>query len=243
VSQPSSPEGAEVAIVAGAGPGSIGFAVSEQLAKSGRVVATCARSTDGLPGDFQKSVDVADRREVDAFVDEVVQRYGRLDVMVCSAGVRSIVPNDELDDAEWQRVLGINLIGAFNICHAAGRVMRSAGYGRIVTVSSIAGQVGGTMVNAAYSASKAGLIGMTKALAKELAVHGVTVNCVAPGTIDTPFIGDYDDAERKRLQDLIPVGRLGTAADVAAAVQYLCSREAGWITAATIDINGGQVVR
>jgi 3-oxoacyl-[acyl-carrier protein] reductase len=121
--------------------------------------------------------------------------------------------------------------------------MAGNGHGRIVIVSSIAGQVGGTMVNAAYSASKGGLIALTKALAKEFAKDGVTVNCVAPGTIDTQFIGDYEDAERERLRQLIPLGRLGSAEDVAGAVTYLCSPNAGWITGTTIDVNGGQVLR
>lgn len=233
----------EVAVVAGASPGSIGHAVASQLESSGMYVATCARRAEGLPGSFQRSVDVSDRDQVRSFVSAVVSTAGRLDVLVCSAGVRSIVPNGELDDAEWQRVLGVNLIGAFNICYAAAEVMRARGYGRIVTVSSIAGQVGGTMVNAAYSASKGALIAMTKSLAKEFASSGVTVNCVAPGTIETPFIGDYDASEKGRLRDLIPVGRLGTADDVAGIVKYLCSREAGWVTGATFDINGGQVVR
>jgi 3-oxoacyl-[acyl-carrier protein] reductase len=242
MSQPF-PPGAEVAIVAGARRGSIGEAVTLSLESAGYAVATCARRAEGLPGSFVRAVDVSDRRRAVAFVDEVAGTAGRLDALVCSAGVRSTVPNGELDDAEWQRVLSINLVGAFNLCYEAARIMADQGHGRIVIVSSIAGQVGGTMVNAAYSASKGGLIALTKALAREFAGSGVTVNCVAPGTIDTPFIDDYDEAERERLRTLIPLGRLGSAEDVASAVAYLCSRNAGWITGATIDVNGGQVVR
>jgi 3-oxoacyl-[acyl-carrier protein] reductase len=103
--------------------------------------------------------------------------------------------------------------------------------------------VGGTLVNAAYSATKAGIIVMTKVLAKELAPFGVTVNCVAPGTIDTPFIEDYDDERRDLLRGLIPLGRLGLATDVAGAALYLASDDAAWVTGATIDVNGGQVMR
>lgn len=242
MSQPF-PPGAEVAIVAGARPRSIGEAATRALEAAGYAVATCARHTEGLPGLFVRAVDVSDRRSAVAFVDEVTNTAGRLDALVFSAGVRSVVPNRELDDTEWQRVLSINLVGAFNLCYRAAQVMAEQGRGRIVIVSSIAGQVGGTMVNAAYSASKGGLIALTKALAKEFAGSGVTVNCVAPGTIDTPFIGDYDGAERERLRTLIPLGRLGSADDVASAIAYLCTRDAGWITGATIDVNGGQVVR
>ena len=139
--------------------------------------------------------------------------------------------------------LGTNLIGTFNTCRAVTARMRARRSGRVVLVSSIAGQVGGTLVNVAYSATKAGIIVMTKALAKELAHVGVTVNCVAPGTIDTPFIADYDNQRRELLSGLIPLGRLGLAEDVAGAVLYLASDDAAWVTGATIDVNGGQVMR
>jgi 3-oxoacyl-[acyl-carrier protein] reductase len=153
------------------------------------------------------------------------------------------VPNGELDAAEWERVLGINLIGTFNTVRAVIPHMQEQGSGQIVLVSSIAGQVGGTLVNAAYSATKAGIICMTKVFAKQLAPDGITVNCVAPGTIDTPFIEDYDESRRDLLQGLIPLGRLGIAEDVAGAVLYVASSDAAWVTGATIDVNGGQVMR
>jgi 3-oxoacyl-[acyl-carrier protein] reductase len=164
-------------------------------------------------------------------------------VLVSNAGIRSIVPNAKLEENEWHRVLGVNLIGAFNVCQTLVPLVTTSGVGTIVIISSIAGQVGGTLVNVAYSAAKAGLIVMTKALAKELASSGVTVNCIAPGTIDTPFIADYDETRRDQLRGLIPLGRLGSADDVAAAAVYLASPGARWITGATLDVNGGQVMR
>jgi NAD(P)-dependent dehydrogenase (short-subunit alcohol dehydrogenase family) len=187
--------------------------------------------------------DMADEQDVQSVVQRTTDELGDIDIIVCNAGVRSTIPNGELDAAEWQRVLGTNLIGTFNVCRAATVRMRGRGSGRVILISSIAGQVGGTLVNVAYSATKAGIIVMTKALAKELAPFGVTVNCVAPGTIDTPFIGDYDDQRRELLKALIPLGRLGLAQDVAGAVLYLASDDAAWVTGATIDVNGGQVMR
>jgi NAD(P)-dependent dehydrogenase (short-subunit alcohol dehydrogenase family) len=241
----------KVALVTGASRG-IGAAVAIGLARDGANVAVCARSDStevqeeicrvGRRGLGMKA-DIANEHDVKSVVRRTLEELGALDILVCNAGVRSTMPNRELNAAEWQRVLGTNLIGTFNACRAATRIMRDQGSGRVVLISSIAGQVGGTLVNVAYSATKAGIIVMTKALAKELAPFGVTVNCVAPGTIDTPFIGDYDDQRRELLKGLIPLGRLGIAEDVAGAVLYLASDDAAWVTGATIDVNGGQVMR
>jgi 3-oxoacyl-[acyl-carrier protein] reductase len=240
-----------VALVTGASRG-IGHAVARGLAAEDAAVVACARSSpDALAAEIEadggqvmvRAADVSDERAMASLVADAVSRFGRLDIVVANAGVRSTMPNAELDAAEWRRVLDIDLIGAFNTCRVAIPHLRDGETGTIVVISSIAGQVGGTLVNVAYSAAKAGLISMTKALAKELAPTGITVNCVAPGTIDTPFIGDYDDSKRERLRALIPMGRFGTAEDVAAAVLYLASPGARWVTGATLDVNGGQVMR
>jgi 3-oxoacyl-[acyl-carrier protein] reductase len=241
----------KVALVTGASRG-IGAVVAEELARRGAAVSICARReprelgaelrTDGAAVLTHKA-DIGNEDDVQRIVAETVREFGRIDIAVCNAGVRSTVPNADLDAAEWKRVLDNNLIGTFNTCRAAMQEMRTRGSGRIVIVSSIAGQVGGTLVNVAYSAAKAGLIVMTKALANELAPDRVTVNCIAAGTIDTPFIEDYNDARRERLLSLIPLGRMGLAEDIAAAALYLASERAGWLTGVTLDVNGGQFMR
>jgi 3-oxoacyl-[acyl-carrier protein] reductase len=240
----------QVAFVTGASKG-IGRSTAVALAREGANLAVCSLNP---PPDLVEeleshgaevlaaSVDIADGEQVTAFADAALERFGHIDVAVANAGVRSIASPFDIDDAEWRRVLDTNLVGTFNTCRAVMGGMRDRGSGRIVTVSSIAGQVGGTLVSVAYSAAKAGIINMTKVLAKELAGSGVTVNCVAPGTIDTPFIGDYDDGRRELLRELIPLGRLGTGEDVAEPILFLASPGAGWITGQTLGVNGGQVL-
>jgi 3-oxoacyl-[acyl-carrier protein] reductase len=241
----------KVALVTGASRG-IGAVVAAELARRGAAMSICARTEPlelaeelraGGARVLTHQADISDERDVRRMVEETVRAFGHIDIAVCNAGVRSTLKNTDLDAAEWKRVLDINLIGTFNTCRAAMQDMRTRRSGRIIVVSSIAGQVGGTLVNVAYSAAKAGLIVMTKVLAKELAPDGVTVNCIAAGTIDTPFIEDYDDEQRERLLSLIPLGRMGLPKDIAAAVLYLASDGADWLTGLTLDVNGGQVMR
>ncbi len=243
----------KVALVTGGSQG-IGRAVAIGIAREGGSVVVCARRKKNL-GRVEseikdmggtiiaRSIDVSHEDEVRYLVEETVSGFGKLDIMVCNAGVRSTMPSEEINDAEWNRVLDIDLKGTFYSCRAAMNQMKSQKFGRIITISSIAGEIGGTLVNVPYSAAKAGIICITKVAAKMMAPYGVTVNCVAPGTIDTPFIEDYDERKRELLQKLIPLDRLGTAEDVAGAVLYLASDEAGWITGTTLDVNGGQLMR
>lgn len=239
-----------VALVTGATRG-IGRAVAERFASEGASLVVCARSgSDALARDLERNgtniigrdLDIAQPDAVRDLVERGLETFGGIDVAVCNAGIRSRVPLDELGVEEWHHVLDTNLLGTFFTCRAVIGHMRERRAGRIVTISSLAGQVGGTLVDAAYSATKAAIINLTRVLAKELAPAGVTVNCVSPGTIDTPFIGDYDDELRNRLQSLIPLGRLGTAEDVAEAVLYFASPGASWVTGTTLSVSGGQVM-
>jgi 3-oxoacyl-[acyl-carrier protein] reductase len=239
-----------VVLVTGATRG-IGRAVAKRFASEGAKLVVCARSGSGpLARELEREgTDVLARdldiSQPDALLDlakSALDRFGAIDVAVPNAGIRSRVPLGELDVEEWHRVLDTNLLGTFFTCRAVIEHMRERRSGRIVTISSLAGQIGGTLVDAAYSATKAGIINLTKVLAKELAPAGITVNCVSPGTIDTPFIGDYDDALRSQLRSLIPLGRLGTAEDVAEAVLYFASPGAAWVTGTTLSVSGGQVM-
>lgn len=241
-----------VAVVTGGSLG-IGRAVSLALAKEGCSVVACARRPAQLAQLEQDAsdckgqivgrvLDVSREGDVLSMVGETVARFGKIDILISNAGVRSSIPFEEIDDAEWYRVLDINLKGTFYVCRAMMQQMKHQQAGRIVTVSSIAGKMGGTLVNAAYGSTKAGIINMTRIMAKLMAPYGVTVNCVAPGTIDTPFIADYDDTKRELLRSLIPLGRLGTAEDVAGAILFLASDDASWITGVTLDVNGGQLM-
>lgn len=239
-----------VALVTGATRG-IGRAVAVRFAREGARLVVCARAGSvELARDLERDgaqvlaldLDIAQLDAIQDLVERALARFGGIDIAVCNAGIRSRVPLDELGVEEWHRVLDTNLLGTFFTCRAVIGHMRDRRAGRIVTISSLAGQVGGTLVDAAYSATKAAIINLTKVLAKELAPVGVTVNCVSPGTIDTPFIEDYDDQLRSRLQSLIPLGRLGTAEDVAEAVLYFASPGAAWVTGTTLSVSGGQVI-
>jgi len=240
----------KVALITGGSQG-IGEAIAVRMAREGATVCVCARHMDrlnevvkeieGFGGKvFAKAIDVAEESDDIGLVDDIVDRFGKIDILVSNAGVRSTIDFFEIDDKEWYRVFDTNLKGTFYVFRAVMRHMKKQRFGRIVTVSSIAGQVGGTLVNAPYSATKSGLINMAKVAAKIMAPYGVTVNCVTPGTIDTPFIGDYDEDKRDLLLGLIPLGRLGTSDDVAGAVLFLASDDASWITGITLPINGGQ---
>ena len=183
--------------------------------------------------------DVADQAAVEARIKELVERTGRLDVVVANAGIAidALLLRQKADD--WQRTLDVNLSGAFYVVKAATRHLLRAEQGRIVTLSSVVGEMGNAG-QAAYAASKAGLIGFTRSLARELASREVTANCVAPGFIDTDMTSVHlkGEARDKLLKD-IPLGRVGTADDVAAAVRFLCSAEASYITGQVLRVNGG----
>src|SRR5262245_12340511 len=230
-----------VALVTGGASG-IGAAVANRLVAEGARVASLdlqAAETEGvlaLAGDVSRSADI------EAAVSQVEVELGPIDVLVCSAGVPGqSLPSMEISDEEWRRVLGINADGVFYCNRAVAPGMVERGYGRIVNLASIAGKEGNPMA-AAYSASKAAVIGMTKAIGKDLARTGVLVNCVAPAVIETPILDGVSQHHIDYMVERIPMGRMGSAEEVAALICWLASEECSFSTGATYDISGGRAV-
>ena len=237
-----------VAIVTGASRG-IGKAVALALAEAGAAVVAVARgdqgqatadaimATTGVRA-IGRSADVADSAAIDALVRETVETFGKVDVLVNNAGITrdGLLLRMKRDD--WEAVLQTNLTGAFVCSQAAIKVMVRQRYGRIVNISSVVGQTGNAG-QANYAASKAGLIGFTKSLAREVASRNITANVVAPGFIDTDMTRAVPEAVQKAWLDDIPLGRLGTGEDIAAAVCFLASEKASYITGHVLAVNGG----
>ena len=240
-----------VAVVTGAARG-IGLAIAQALKDCGASVALwdvdaqalerAARSLGEAAWPCVTDVTIAEA--VRTATKQVVDRFGALHILVNNAGICPMTPFEQISEQEWERVLAVNLKGAFLCCQMALPFLRDAGQrGRIINISSVAGQMGGVSVGVHYAASKAGLIGLTKALAHRLAPYGVTVNCVAPGTTATEMTAAWSQEDLSRALARIPLGRLAQAEEIAAAVCYLASDRAAFITGATLDINGGLYVR
>ncbi len=238
---------ARVAVVTGAASG-IGAAVATRLARDGFSVAVAdldlARAEQAsapLPGGaFAVQVDVAREASVRQMVEMVLGRAGRIDALVNNAGIAGQSARCwELPDGEWEKVLGIDLNGVFYGCRAVLPHMLERGSGRIVNVASIAGKEGNP--NAVpYSAAKAGVIGLTKAIAKEVATQGVLVNCVTPAVIETPILAQVSQAHVDYMVSRIPMARTGRPDEVAALISWLCSDECSFSTGAVFDISGGR---
>ena len=235
------------ALVTGAS-GGLGSATARALAARGARVAlsgTRVGPLDGLAAELPGSVvlpcDLADAAAVDALVPAAVAALGSLDILVNNAGITRDNLAMRMKDAEWDTVLRVNLEAAFRLCRAALKPMMRARFGRIISVTSVVG-VTGNPGQATYAASKAGQIGMSKALAQEVASRNITVNCVAPGFIASPMTATLSADQTAALTARIPAGRLGEGADVAAAIVYLASREAGYVTGATLHVNGGMAM-
>jgi 3-oxoacyl-[acyl-carrier protein] reductase len=235
------------ALVTGAS-GGIGAAIARALHHGGAAVVLTGRRRDALEalaGELGErvSVEVADLADPQApgRLVESVEAAGGLDILINNAGLTRDNLALRLKDEDWQAVLDVNLSAGFRLIRAALRGMMRRRFGRIVTITSIVA-VTGNPGQANYAAAKAGLIGMSKALALEVASRGITVNCIAPGFIDTAMTAALADAQRERLLERIPAGRLGVGADVAAAALYLASDEASYVTGQTLHVNGGMTM-
>ena len=194
-----------------------------------------------LPGCTVVQCDVASRASCELAFHAVEQAMGRVDVLVSNAGIAQQKLFTDITPDEWQRMLDVNLTGAFHLCQLVLPGMIRRKNGRILTVSSMWGQTGGSC-EVHYSAAKAGLIGLTKALAKEEGPSGITVNCVAPGVIDTDMMASFTPEDKAALAEETPVGRLGTADEVAKLLVYLAGEDAGYITGQVFGVNGGLVI-
>jgi 3-oxoacyl-[acyl-carrier protein] reductase len=237
-----------LALVTGASRG-IGQAILHALARAGmRVVGTAtsdagaesisaALASAGLSGRGAR-LDVRDAAAVDALLGEIDAREGMLTVLVNNAGVTRDNLLMRMKDEEWDEILATNLTPVFRLSKAVIRPMMRARYGRIINITSVVGHAGNAgQTN--YSAAKAGVAGFSRSLAREVGSRGITVNCVAPGFIDTDMTRALADAQREALLGNIPAGRLGSVEDVAAAVAFLASPAAGYITGETLHVNGG----
>ncbi|MBL9068130.1 MAG: 3-oxoacyl-[acyl-carrier-protein] reductase [Sphingopyxis sp.] len=237
------------ALVTGAS-GGIGSAIAQALAAQGARLAVSGSNADKLNafrdtlgGDHVAlACNLGDAAAVDALVPSAVDALGgKLDILVNNAGVTRDNLIMRMKDEEWMDVIRINLEANFRLARAAAKPMMKARFGRIISITSVVGATGNPG-QANYAASKAGVTGMTKALAQELASRGVTANCVAPGFIATAMTDDLPDAQKEALNQRIPAGRMGEGSDIAAAVVYLASKEAGYVTGQTLHVNGGMAM-
>jgi 3-oxoacyl-[acyl-carrier protein] reductase len=236
------------ALVTGAS-GGIGSAVAKALAGQGARVALSGTREEALKavaaeigGDCAiLPCNLSDAASVDALVPSAVEALGQLDILVNNAGVTRDNLIMRMKDEEWDDVIRINLEAAFRLIRAASKPMMKARFGRIITITSVVGATGNPG-QANYAASKGGLTAMSKALAQELASRNITVNCVAPGFITSPMTDVLPDAQKEALTARIPAGRLGEGAEIGAAVAYLASKEASYVTGQTVHVNGGMAM-
>lgn len=230
-----------VALVTGGSSG-IGAGVAERLLREGARVATLDLAAGGPAGALALTADVRRSEEIGAAVERAESELGPIDVLVCSAGITGdSLRTVDVSDEEWRRVLAINADGTFFANRAVVAGMTERNYGRIVNVASIAGKEGNPLA-AAYSASKAAVIALTKAIGKDLAGTNVLVNCIAPAVIETPLLAQMTEEHIRYMIEKIPMGRLGTIEEVAALVCWLASEECSFSTGATYDISGGRAV-
>ncbi len=239
-----------VALITGAGSG-IGKAIALKFAEHGAKVVVVDIDENSAQSIVKQIIetqgkalavqcDVTNLQQVETAIDTVVDNFEALHILVNNAGISPLRPLSEISLEEWNHVLAVNLTGPFLLVQSAWLYLTKAGNkGRVINVGSLAGQIGGIAVGLHYTASKGGLMAMTKQLAKLFAQAGVTVNNIAPGTADTPMVQAWPEETRKNLIKQIPLGRLANPEDIANTALFLASDEAQFITGATINVNGG----
>jgi 3-oxoacyl-[acyl-carrier protein] reductase len=240
----------KTALVTGA-TGGIGGAIAKALHKQGATVAISGRQQDKLDklaAELGSRVhvcpcDLGNKAQVAKLIDEATGKLGRLDILVNNAGLTKDNLFMVMKDEQWDEVIAVNLTSTFMLMRAAARGMMRAktGYGRIVNISSVSGIIGNPG-QGNYAASKAGMIGMSKSLAREVASRGITVNCIAPGFISTPMTDALNEKQVAVIREAIPAQKFGNPDDIAAATVYLASAEAGYMTGQTLHVNGGMVM-
>ena len=237
------------ALVTGAS-GGIGSSIARALAAQGATLALSGSNEEKLKafaaelgGDHKTIVcNLSDPASVDALVPQAVEALGgKVDILVNNAGITRDNLILRMKDEDWSQVIQVNLEAAFRLCRAAAKPMMKARFGRIISITSVVG-VTGNPGQANYCASKAGIIGMSKSLGQELASRGVTVNCVAPGFIRSAMTDALNDTQKGAILAKIPAGDLGSGEDIGAAVVYLASKEAGYVTGQTLHVNGGMAM-
>ncbi len=238
----------KTALVTGASSG-LGLAIARTLHQAGATVGlsgTRREALETLAGELKERAHIlpcnlSDRADTDKLIPAAEAALGGVDILVNNAGITRDMLFMRMKDEDWDAVLAVNLTAAFRLSRAVLRGMMRKRYGRIINITSVAGAVGNPG-QANYTAAKAGLTGMTKSLANEVASRGVTVNCVAPGVIESPMTQALNEAQRERLLKLIPMERFGTSEEIGASVLYLASDEAAYVTGQTLHINGGMAM-
>jgi 3-oxoacyl-[acyl-carrier protein] reductase len=242
----------KVSIVTGAAQG-LGKAIAIGLAQRGSKIVVCDLNSELAKNvaeeirsmgrkAFSQKVDVSKAPEVKAMVEHTLEEFGRIDILVNNAGICQVVSIDDMTEEDWDKVMDVNLKGVFLCSKAVMEIMKKQRSGKIINLGSIAGKVGGLTTGANHSVSKAGVMCFTKALARELAPFGITVNSVAPGIIETDMTRGITQGNFTNYVKSIPLGMIGKPEDVANAVAFLVSDEAGYITGEILDVNGGMLM-